>query len=177
MLPPHTHTPGKDKRNQEQSNVGLDNNILRIWKVASIKTLWDVLNLFQTKIFMDWLPIRLSLLSSFFIELSQEDSSCSANHGRFLKNPGEERDWYINLIHADENPSSGSTDNSCPQTQCLLRDTLRPNKRQIPPNIKRISHKKKALSLDHKTLTRLKNNFPTDANGKKREMEIVFLVI
>lgn len=59
------HFPVKDKKNQEQRNVGLDNDILSIWKVMSIKTLWDVLNLFQTKIFIDWLPIRLSLLSVF----------------------------------------------------------------------------------------------------------------
>lgn len=59
------HFPVKDKKNQEQRNVGLDNDTLSIWKVMSIKTLWDVLNLFQTKIFIDWLPIRLSLLSVF----------------------------------------------------------------------------------------------------------------
>lgn len=106
------HFPVKDKKNQEQRNVGLDNDILSIWKVMSIKTLWDVLNLFQTKIFIDWLPIRLSSLSFFFIELSQGDSSCSTNHGRFFKNPREEGDWYINLIHVNESSFSHSSDNS-----------------------------------------------------------------
>lgn len=91
---------------------------------------------------------QIVFILSVFIELSQKDSSCSANHGRFLKTSGEERNQYINLIHADENPSSSSTDNSGPQNQVSFMRRFSSKQMASPPKHKMYFSQRESTKLE-----------------------------